>query len=112
MREYAELNIKDGMPLVREAMDYLRASLLRLKKDKCRCVLIIHGYGSTGKGGAIGESARQLLRAQERSGVLKSVIFGEDFTIFNPKAREIKDRYRELEPLLRICNHGVTVAEL
>lgn len=42
----------------------------------------------------------------------KTVINGEDFTIFNFKALELKNKYRELEPLLKVCNHGVTVVEL
>ena len=100
------------MPTVAEAMQYLRESLSRLKQEKYGCVLIIHGYGSTGKGGAICKSARQWLKAQERNGKVKSVIFGEEFTIFNFKALELKRRFVELEPLTRMCNNGVTVVEL
>ena len=40
------------------------------------------------------------------------MINGEDFDIFNAKARELKDTYKELEQLLKVCNHGVTVVEL
>ena len=75
-------------------------------------MLIIHGYGSTGKGGAICEKARQWLKAQERNGKVKTVIFGEDFTLFNFKALELKNKYQELEQLMRVCNNGVTVVEL
>lgn len=46
-------------------------------------MLVIHGYGSTGKGGVIHDKARQWLKAQERNRKVKAVIFGEDFTIFN-----------------------------
>ena len=69
-------------------------------------------YGSTGKGGAICDHARQWLKAQVRNGQIKTVIFGEDFDIFNFKALELKNRFHELEPLLKVCNHGVTVVEL
>ena len=112
MDKYTEINIKENMPTVAQAMEYLRECLSRLKKDKYGCVLIIHGYGSTGKGGAICKSARQWLKAQERNGKVKSVIFGEEFTIFNFKALELKRKYTELEPLTRMCNNGVTVVEL
>ncbi len=112
MSAYTELNIKEEMPRTKEAMEYLKTSLKRLRKNKYKCVLIIHGYGSTGRGGAIHDCARQWLKAQERKGKLKAVIFGEDFTVFNGKALELKGKYRELETLLRVCNHGVTVVEI
>ena len=110
--KYTEINIKQDMPIVADAMDYLKRSLEKLKREKCECVLIIHGYGSTGKGGAIGVKARQWLKAQERGGKVRSVIFGEDFSIFNFKALELKNKYRELEQLMTVCNNGVTVVEL
>ena len=112
MSVYTELNIKDGMPSVPEAMSHLKRSLDMCRREKYKCVLIIHGYGSTGKGGAIRDKARQWLNAQKRAGKVKSVIFGEDFSIFNFKSLELKNRYRELESLMKVCNHGVTVVEL
>ena len=65
--------------------------------------MVIHGYGSSGKGGAIRTKARQWLNAQVRNGTIKAVINGEDFDIFNFKALELKDKYRELEKLLKVC---------
>ena len=110
--KYIEINIKEDMPIVADAMRYLQDSVTRLKRDKCDVVLIVHGYGSTGKGGAICQKARQWLKAQERNGKVKLVIFGEDFTLFNFAALALKNKCRELEPLLRVSNHGVTVVEL
>ena len=110
--KYTEINIKQDMPIVADAMRYLQNSIERLKREKYDVVLIIHGYGSTGKGGAIHDKARQWLKAQERNGKIKIVIFGEDFTLFNFDALALKNKCRELEPLLKICNHGVTVIEL
>ena len=112
MSAYTELNIKEGMPLVSEAMDYLKNSLDRCRRNKYKCVLIIHGYGSTGKGGAIHDKARQWLKAQERAGKVKTVIFGEDFSIFNFKSLELKNKYCELGMLVDAYNNGVTVVEL
>lgn len=110
--KYIEINIKEGMPVVADAMMYLQKSIVRLKKEKYDIVMIVHGYGSTGKGGAICTKARQWLKAQQRNGNVKKVIFGEDFTIFNFDALDLKNKCRELEPLLRVCNNGVTVVEL
>lgn len=109
---YTEINIKQDMPIVADAMRYLQNSIERLKRDKCDVVLIVHGYGSTGKGGAICAKARQWLKAQERNGKVKQVIFGEEFNIYNFNALALKNKCRELDPLLRVCNNGVTVVEL
>lgn len=110
--KYTEINIKEGMPTVDEAMRYLQDNIKRLRQDKYDVALIVHGYGSTGKGGAICSKSRQWLMAQERRGTIKQVIFGEDFTIFNFKALALKNKCNKLEPLLRISNNGVTVIEL
>ena len=112
MSTYTEINIKEGMPTVSEAMVLLKETLERCRKNQYKCVLIIHGYGSTGKGGAIHDKARQWLKAQERGGKVKAVIFGEDMTIFNFKALELKNRHRELVPYMGGNNHGITVVEL
>ena len=112
MSAYTELNIKEGMPLAQDAIDQLKTSIDRFRRDKYKCVLVIHGYGSTGRGGIIHDKARQWLKAQERNGKVKTVIYGEDFSIFNFKSLELKNKYGELDVLLRVCNHGVTVVEL
>lgn len=110
--QYTEINIKEDMPVAAEAMRRLQDSITRFKHDKYNIVLVVHGYGSTGKGGVICEKARRWLRAQERGGKVKQVIFGEDFTLYNFNALALKNKCRELEPLLRVCNTGVTVVEL
>ena len=110
--KYIELNIKSGMPLAADAMRHLQDALVRFKREKYEVVLVVHGYGSTGKGGVICQKARQWLKAQERVGKVKQVIFGEDFNLFNFDALALKNRCRELEPLLRVCNNGVTVVAL
>ena len=110
MSNYVEINIKENMPTVNEAMDVLRKYVEGCKRGKC--VVIVHGYGSTGKGGAIRTKAREWLEAQQRSGRIKTVIKGEDISIFNFAALELKKKYSELEAYFKVCNHGVTVIEI
>ena len=104
-----EINLELGYPTVADAMNMLKKELQRCKKNEV--LLFVHGYGSSGKVGKICKSARQWLKAQERNGSVSAVIFGEDFEIFNFKALELKNKEPELEGLLRVCNHGVTVVE-
>ena len=110
MSNYIEINIKEDMPTVNEAMDVLRRYVEGCKRGKC--VVIVHGYGSSGKGGAIRTKARQWLEAQRKAGKIKTVINGEDISIFNFDARDLKKKHPELEAYFKVCNHGVTVIEL
>jgi len=112
MKRLEEINLEDGKPTVADALTILKASINNAKSGNVGCLYIIHGYGSSGRGGSIREKARQWLYAQVRNGVVKSVINGEDFNIFNFKALELKNAYKELEQLLKVCNHGVTIVEL
>ncbi len=107
-----EINIEYGMPTCDDALRELKRAIASAKQSKYKCALIIHGYGSSGKGGAIRLKARQWLNAQLKNGKFKAVISGEEFNIFNFKALELKNKYKELEQLLKVTNHGVTVIEL
>ena len=112
MSKYKEINLEEGLPTVDEAMSYLKMSITLCKQNKIGCLAVIHGYGSSGKGGAIRAKARQWLNAQVRNGTIKAVINGEDFDVLNFKALELKNKYKELEKLLKVCNHGMTVVEV
>ena len=112
MNKYKEINLEEGMPTVDEAMSYLKMSITLCKQNRIGCLAVIHGYGSSGKGGVIRVKARQWLNAQVRNGTIKTVINGEDFDVLNFKALELKSKYGELEKLLKVCNHGITIVEI
>lgn len=107
MKRLKEINLEDGKPTVADALIILKSSINNAKSGNVGCLYIIHGYGSSGRGGAIRDKARQWLNAQARNGVVKSVINGEGFNTL-----ELKNTYKELEELLKVCNHGVTIVEL
>lgn len=86
----------------------LKSSISNAESGNVGCLYIIRDYGSCGKGGVIRDKARQWLNAQARNGVVKSVINGEDFNLFTSKALELKNKYKESEPLIKVSNHGVT----
>jgi hypothetical protein len=112
LKKYKEINLEDIVSSCDEALRIIKNEIKNGKSNKVGCIMFIHGYGSSGKGGIIRVKARQWLNAQVRNGVIKAVVNGEDFNIFNFKALELKNQYKELEPLLRVVNTGVTVVEL
>lgn len=71
-----ELDIHYGMPTAEEAMARLEL-FLSTYKNKETCIKIIHGYGSSGKGGKIKEQCRALLEAKKQRGIIKEYLPGE-----------------------------------
>lgn len=106
------INLEEGMPTVEEAMEMLKNKIKRCRQNKILCLYIIHGYGSSGKGGAIRQSVRKWLGSQLNGGKIKACVFGEEFNIVDETSRNLNERYEGLEELTRIHNHGVTVIEL
>ena len=103
-----EINVENGFTSD-EALVYVKQVLSNSKKT---CIYIIHGYGSSGKGGAIRQKVRSFLNAQLKNSKIKAVIYGEEFNVLNFKALELKNKYKELEQLFRVCNHGITEVEV
>lgn len=112
MKIYKEINLEWGMPIVLEAMKKLDSEIKVCKKEGIRYVKIIHGYGSTGKGGAIKEECRNVLQQMIKDKMIKKMVYGEDFKILNRDAYDMKTKCVELEPLFHCTNKGVTIIEL
>lgn len=109
---YIEINLEEGLPTVKEALDQLKFEIKRSKTLKVKCILIIHGYGSSGHGGKIRIAVRKYLESEEMKHMIKTLVYGERFDIFNPKALELKNKYSQLIPLLKVNNFGITIIEL
>ena len=108
------INLKEGMPLVREAVARLQRELRLARSEGLPLVKIVHGYGSTGKGGEIRLAVQaELTRALQR-GELRGVIFGEEWRISNEACWHLLKRWPELkqDKDLGRENLGITVVML
>ncbi|MCQ2609472.1 MAG: Smr/MutS family protein [Lachnospiraceae bacterium] len=112
MKIYKEINLEWGMPIVSEAMKKLDSEIKVCEKEGIRYVKIIHGYGSTGKGGAIREECRDTLQKMLDDKKIKKIVYGEDFKILNRDAYDIRTKCADFEPLFHCTNKGVTIIEL
>ncbi len=83
------INLEAGMPTVETARMRLIGELQTAKMTGNRVLKIIHGYGSTGKGGAIKAEVGRLLLQKKREGAIRDFVKGEDFTPFSPDGRRI-----------------------
>lgn len=81
------VNLESGMPTVDRAMIQLRQTLLTAKSRRTDVIKLIHGYGSTGKGGAIRSAVRRELNLRAEAGEIRCYICGEDFSPFDESSR-------------------------
>ena len=107
-----EVDLERGMPTVRAALQQLTFELRR--SLGCAAVKLIHGYGSSGKGGRIRVEARACLIRMKERGELRDVIPGEMFTIFESQTLAAFQRCPDLrrDPDLERHNNGITVVVL
>ncbi len=104
-------NVEAGFPTVDEARRLVIAEIRKAKREGLRALKIIHGYGSSGKGGAICVGLRKSFRLRKKEGVIKDFIPGEDFSIFDPATMAMMEAVPGLrgDPDLNATNEGVTV---
>jgi len=104
-----EFDIKSDMPTVAEAGVRL-AMILRQCRGKEKIIKIIHGYGSTGVGGAIKTSVHRSLQAQKAAHAIRAFIPGEAIALLKGFDEDIA-RFKPLiqnDPDFRKGNDGIT----
>jgi len=109
-----EVNIKEDLPTVDDAIKRITYLINNVGKSGCSAIKLIHGYGSSGKGGGIRTEARKYLERQKSKGAIKDFIIGEEFSIFNEatiKAFNVCNDLRRDSDLER-SNNGITIVVL
>ena len=103
-----EINLEYGNPTVEQAMVRMVNQLSTAKGAGYRGIILIHGYGSSGTGGAIKTAVSKKLKEPMMQGMIRDSIPGEQWkdqkkTFLNqcPQLKEYEDRIHG--------NHGVTV---
>ena len=109
-----EINIKEDMPTVDEARRRLISEISLARRQGVRAIKIIHGYGSSGEGGAIKTGVRKSLSLRKKEGKVRAFVFGEEWGIFDEASRLLLDECPELsgDADLNRCNAGITVVML
>ncbi len=77
-KKIVKVNIKDDLPTVETAL--ARLSQIVKNIDNNKVVKIVHGYGSTGKGGLIKDAVRKALEKEKMRGSIRGFIPGEEFS--------------------------------
>lgn len=79
MSKVATINLEQGLPTVEEALRRLKNGLSTAKMSGKRAVILIHGYGSTGTGGAIKSAVAKALRDPALVGMVRDFVPGESW---------------------------------
>ena len=92
------------VPDLEEARSRLKAELASCQSRKVKAVKIIHGYGSSGVGGVLRHGIRKSLVSRRKEGLLRAVIFGENWSIFDSNARAVLQVCPDLAKDRDLCN--------
>ena len=111
MRAFRTLNVEADFPSLDDARRLVLAEIRKVKREGVRVLKVIHGYGSTGKGGTLCHGLRKSFALRKREGVIKDFIPGESFSIFNNAVLLLLEAVPEMrgDPDLSATNEGVTV---
>ena len=104
-------NIEADFPSLDEARRRVVDEIRKSKREGVSILKIIHGYGSSGKGGVLKHGLRKSFLLRKKEGLIKDFIPGESFTIFNPVVLDILEAVPALRADADIANtnEGVTV---
>ena len=107
------VNLEEGRPFVEDALRQMNRRLYEARQNGTRVVRLIHGYGSSGTGGAIKQAVHVELEVALRLGTIKQFISGEDYQD-SKVGRHLRARFPELKECVRTDrgNRGITLVEV
>ena len=108
------VNLERGRPLVRQALDRLDAAIVTANLQGVKVLTLIHGYGSSGAGGAIKEAVRQQLPFLLLQGRIKEIVDSEAFEGRSTRGKQLLRRFPFLAGHrdLNRANPGITLVIL
>jgi hypothetical protein len=109
-----EIVLKEGQPTVEEAIARLKDEVASAKNASVSVLKVVHGYGSSGKGGAIKTAVLKRLRAWQTKGEISSYMTGEQHFDRGARHNYLLRRYPELKSTWKSDrgNPGITFIEL
>ena len=97
-----------------QALERLERDLREAWACGAKLVRIIHGYGSSGRGGKIRDAVRRELGRKLALGEVKAVTPGENYSSTTNSGRDLLSRFKELKTTERSDTHnpGLTIVEM
>ena len=107
-----EINLKQGSPLVEEALDQLTDYLRKCTDLGIKAIVLIHGYGSSGEGGRIKWAIHEALKNNRYADRIDEYHFGENVAYGTHNYHVLLRRRPGLKRYLKrfkVGNAGMTV---
>jgi predicted nucleotidyltransferase len=108
------VNLEESMPTVDRARLLLEHELQTARQQGYKAIKIIHGYGSSGVGGALRAGLQATLRRAAHDGDIAAVIYGENWRVSDESSWELLKRYPEwkVDSDLGRGNKGISIVVL
>lgn len=108
------INLEAGRPVVEVAINRMKEVIEDAVRNDVNVLTLIHGYGSSGKGGAIRSECRKMLDYFKSNGLISNYITGEDFNKRFGSVKSLLRRYPQLatDKHLNRGNRGITLVIL
>lgn len=108
------VNLEEGMPQVEEARLRMQHELHAARAQGYTVVKLIHGYGSSGVGGALRTELQKELRSAVSSAAVRACIAGEDWRISDESTWRLLQQFPEWkrDADLGKNNRGITIVVL
>jgi hypothetical protein len=105
------VNLEEGRPTVNQGLLRLERALVAARTEGLDTVKLIHGYGSSGVGGALRGEVWKILDRFQRAGMIEAFIPGEEFRISNETTWALLKKWPELKQDrdLGRGNRGITI---
>lgn len=112
--QHRTVNLEAGRPTVDLALHRLTKVIDDAIRQKIAVLTVIHGYGSSGKGGVIREECRKTLDHLKNRGTIKDYVAGEDFHKNHQQVKSLLQRFPRLcsDFNLNRNNKGITLVVL
>jgi hypothetical protein len=108
------VNLEEGMPTVDRARLRMEHELQVARQAGYKAVKLVHGYGSSGVGGALRTELQKELRQAASTGTIRALIAGEDWRIADETTWELLKRFPEWkqDSDLGRTNRGISIVIL
>jgi len=105
------VNLEIEMPSVHEARSWLSEDIAAARRDRVRVMKIIHGYGSSGRGGVLRLELRKSLAQMQKTGRIRAFIIGEEWDLVTATLKQFFEKCPELrqDSDLGKANRGITL---
>jgi hypothetical protein len=112
MNTVKSINVESGLYTCDEALGLIEQEINVLSLDKCAKVLkVVHGYGSSGSGGAIKKALPTLLNRLVKQNKILDYVHNNNFGVLSPKYKHYTKLYPSLilDSDLQNLNAGITI---